>query len=179
MRLTEFTHSGRLQLSLERKKKKSAFRMTAAVTNQCQWQGTNCTKHLTQSNNNKIWPKNTNTCMQTNSNVFTLTWDNFTAHGDWLEGFSRRLGRARWLTLWDNLTARCDWLESRVTVGTQSDPVTAFGASWRALTSSHTASVAVCRSSRLWFNKTWKSRFSFIGIVYRLCGWWKKKIKLP
>lgn len=67
--------------------------------------------------------------------VKTFTWNYFTAHGDWLEGFPGRLGRAWWLTLWDNLTARCDGLEGGVAVGTQSDPVTDFGPGWSAFTS--------------------------------------------
>lgn len=133
---------------------------------------TNCTKYITLKKT-----QNTNSCMQTNRNVCTLTWDNFTAHGDWLERFTRRLCRAWWLTLRDNLTACSDWLEGRVSVGTQGEPVAGFGPSWRALTSGHTGSVPICSSPCLRFSKSWKKCFSFIGIMYRLSSCWKK-IKL-
>lgn len=85
--------------------------------------------------------------------VGTLTWYYFTAHGDWLEGFPRRLGRAWWLTLWDDLTAGCDGLEGWVAVGTQSDPVTGFGPGRGAFTSREVGPLAICRPPRLCFNE--------------------------
>lgn len=106
--------------------------------------------------------------------VGTLTWYYFTAHGDWLEGFPRRLGRAWWLTLWDDLTAGCDGLEGWVAVGTQGDPVTDFGPGWGAFTSREVGPLAICRPPRLCFDEAWQKKWENVFNLYSLPTnmWW-------
>lgn len=85
--------------------------------------------------------------------VETFTWNNFTAHGDRLERFPRRLSRAGWLSLWDNLTACSDGLKGRVAMGTQSYPVTNFGSGWGAFTSAEAGAMPPRRPPHLCFDE--------------------------
>lgn len=59
------------------------------------------------------------------------------------------------MPLWDDLTAGCDGLEGRVAVGTQGDPVAAFGTSRGAFASGQARALAACRPAHLGFDETW------------------------
>lgn len=88
----------------------------------------------------------------------TVTWNYFTAHGDWLKRFPWWISRTGWLSLRDNLTARCDRLEGGVAMGTQGDPVTGFGSGWCAFTSCEAWTVTPCVPPHLCFDETWEQK---------------------